>query len=94
MALDGNSKEKIKKYIEETYFYDLSKILDEVKMKDDEFSATCQITVQQAIIAFLEGEDYEDTILKAISIGGDCDTLAAMAGSIAYAYWKNLRRSI
>lgn len=94
MALDGNSKEKIKKYIEEMYFYDLSKKIDEVKMKDDEFSATCQTTVPQAIIAFLDGEDYEDTILKAISIGGDCDNLATMAGSIAYAYWMKIPEQI
>lgn len=90
MALDCNDKECIKKYIEEKYFYDLSKNLDEIKMEDDEFSAICQITVPQAIIAFLNGNDYEDTIFKAISIGGDCDTVAAMAGSIAYAYWKKI----
>ncbi len=94
MALDGKDKEHIKKYIEEKYFYDLSKSLDEIKMQDDEFSATCQITVPQAIIAFLNGNDYEDTIFKAISVGGDCDTVAAMAGSIAYAYWKEIPRHI
>jgi len=94
MALDGNGKEQIKKYIQDKYFYDLSKSLEEIKMKDDEFSATCQVTVPQAIIAFLEGDDYEDTVFKAISIGGDCDTVAAMAGSIAYAYWKKIPEHI
>lgn len=94
MALDGNSKTQIKKYIEERYFYDLSKSLDDIKMKENEFSATCQITVPQAIIAFFEGNDYEDTIVKAIGIGGDSDTVAAMAGGIAYAYWKKIPKHI
>ena len=59
-------------------------------MKDDDFSAICPVTVPQAFIAFFEGEDYESTILNSIVIGGDCDTVASMAGSIAYAYYKEI----
>lgn len=59
-------------------------------MKNDDFSASCPVTVPQAFVAFFEGTDYESTILNSITIGGDCDTVAAMAGSIAYAYYKKI----
>ena len=48
---------------------------------------SCQQTVPEAITAFLEGEDFEDVIRTAVSLGGDCDTLAAIAGSIAEAFY-------
>jgi len=94
LALDGCSKKQIKTYIESKYYYDLSLCLSDIKMGDDEFSAICQVTVPQALIALLNGGSYEDTILKAISIGGDCDTLAAMAGSIAFAHYKHIPENL
>jgi ADP-ribosylglycohydrolase len=77
-------KRRVKKHIEETYGYDLSRTLDEIR-PTYRFNETCQETVPQAIIAFLESRDFEDAIRNAISLGGDSDTLAAITGSIAEA---------
>ena len=77
-------KSRIKEHIEDEYGYDLSKSLDEIR-KDYKFDETCQGSVPQAIIAFLESTDFEDAIRNAISIGGDSDTIAAITGSIAEA---------
>lgn len=77
-------KRRIKEHIEAEYGYDLSKSLDEIR-PTYRFNETCQETVPQAIIAFLESSDFEDAIRNAISLGGDSDTLAAITGSIAEA---------
>ena len=77
-------KRRIKDYIEKEYGYDLSQTLDEIRPRYH-FNETCQETVPQAIIAFLESTDLEDAIRNAISLGGDSDTLAAITGSIAEA---------
>ena len=77
-------KRRIKDYIEKEYGYDLSQTLDEIRPRYH-FNETCQETVPQAIIAFLESGDFEDAIRNAISLGGDSDTLAAITGSIAEA---------
>ena len=75
-------KRRIKEYIEKEYGYNLSRTLDEIR-PTYRFKETCQETVPQAIIAFLESRDFEDAIRNAISLGGDSDTLAAITGSIA-----------
>ena len=77
-------KRRIKDYIEKEYGYNLSKTLDEIR-PNYRFNETCQETVPQAIIAFLESRDFEDAIRNAISLDGDSDTLAAITGSIAEA---------
>lgn len=77
-------KRRIKEHIENEYGYDLSMSLDEIR-KNYEFDETCQGSVPQAIIAFLESTDFEDAIRNAISIGGDSDTIATITGSIAEA---------
>ena len=77
-------KRLIKEHIEQGYGYNLSQTLDEIRPTYC-FNETCQNTVPQAIIAFLESTDFEDAIRNAISIGGDSDTLAAITGSIAEA---------
>ncbi len=79
-------KEQIAAEIEGLFGYDLSKPLDEIRptYRMDE---TCQGSVPQAIRAFLEGEDYESTVRLAVSIGGDSDTIACIAGGIAEAYY-------
>ena len=77
-------KAEIKKLIESNLGYDLSKTLDETR-PTYRFNESCQDTVPQAIIAFLESTDFEDAIRNAISLGGDSDTLAAITGSIAEA---------
>ena len=77
-------KRRIKEFIEQEHGYDLSRTLDEIR-PSYRFNETCQDTVPQAIIAFLESNDFEDAIRNAISLGGDSDTLAAITGSIAEA---------
>ncbi|MDD4324644.1 MAG: ADP-ribosylglycohydrolase family protein, partial [Eubacteriales bacterium] len=77
-------KLQIKEYIEREHGYDLSKTLDEIR-PTYRFNESCQDTVPQAIIAFLESVDFEDAIRNAISLGGDSDTLTAITGSIAEA---------
>ena len=87
MASRGLSKEEIKDEITEEYGYDLSKELNEIGQNVHKFDATCQVTVPEAIIAFLNSESYEDAIEKAILVGGDSDTIACMTGAIAGAYY-------
>ena len=77
-------KRRIRKHIEEKYGYDLSFTLDEIR-PGYRFDVTCQGSVPQAIVAFLESTGFEDAIRNAVSIGGDSDTIAAIAGSIAEA---------
>ena len=77
-------KRRIREYIEKEYGYNLSQSLDDIR-PTYHFNETCQNTVPQAIIAFLESTDFEDAIRNAISLGGDSDTLAAITGSIAEA---------
>ena len=80
-------KDRIKEHIEKAYGYDLSRTLDEIR-PGYKFNESCQETVPEAIIAFLESNSFEDAIRNAISLGGDSDTLAAISGSIAEAYYK------
>lgn len=87
LARTGEDKEIIKRYIEKEFGYDLSRKLCDIR-KTYSFDGSCQGTVPESIICFLEGVDTEDTIRNAISLGGDADTMGAIAGSIAEAYWK------
>ncbi len=86
MARRGYEKDYIKRYLELKYKYDLSRTLDEIR-PEYQFDETCQGTVPAAFRAFYEAESFEDTLRKAISLGGDSDTLAAIACSIAEAYY-------
>lgn len=87
MARNGSSKEEIKKYIENEFHYDLNRTLDEIR-PSFHMDETCQKTVPEAIIAFLEAKDFEDAIRNVVSLGGDTDTLGAITGSIAEAYYR------
>jgi hypothetical protein len=80
-------KDRIKEYIESKYGYDLSRKLADIRPVYH-FNESCQETVPEAVIAFLESYSFEDAIRNAISLGGDSDTLAAITGSIAEAYYK------
>ncbi len=86
LARTGADKEEIKAFIEKTFSYDLNRTLDEIR-PTYRFYVDCMRSVPEAIIAFLEGNDYEDVIRRAISLGGDSDTIACMAGGIAEAYY-------
>jgi ADP-ribosylglycohydrolase len=82
LCKEGKSKEEIKKYIEKTFYYNLDRTIAEIRPKY-EFDVSCQGSVPEAIIAFLEGDSFEEVIRLAISLGGDSDTIGAMAGAIA-----------
>lgn len=86
MARIGSSKELIKDYIETAYGYNLSRTIEEIKSSGYKFDVSCQGSVPEAIIAFLEGNSFEEAIRLAIYLGGDADTQAAIAGSIAEAF--------
>lgn len=85
LARQGKSKAGIREFVEDHFGYDLSRTLDEIR-PSYRFYETCQQSVPEAIIAFLESADYEDAVRKAVSLGGDADTTACMAGGIAQAY--------
>ena len=86
LARTGSTKDEIKAYIEENFNYDLSRTCDEIRPNYHHVES-CQETVPEAITAFLEGESFEDVIRTAVSLGGDCDTLTCIAGSIAEAFY-------
>ena len=86
LARTGFDKAEIRAYIEEEFVYDLSRTCDEIRPYYHH-TETCMETVPEAITAFLEGESFEDVIRTAVSLGGDCDTLTAIAGSIAEGYY-------
>lgn len=86
MARTGASKDEIKEYIQREFAYDLDRTCEEIR-KDYTFDVSCQGSVPESIIAFLEGKDYEDAVRNAVSLGGDADTQGAIAGSIAEAFF-------
>ncbi len=95
IATDGGSKEDIREYVER--YYPLSKSYAEIQ-PDYKWVSFCDGTVQPAVLAFLASENFEDAIRKAVALGGDSDTIAAITGSIAEAYygrpfelWKQAR---
>lgn len=89
LARTGKTKEEIKKYIQQTFKYNLERTLDEIRPKY-KFTESCQGSVPEAIIAFMESIDFESAIRLAISIGGDSDTIACITGGIAEAFYKDI----
>lgn len=85
MARQGSSLSEIRDFIDKNY-YPMDFTLDAIRPTYN-FDATCQGTVPQALMAFFESTSFEDAIRNAISIGGDSDTLAAICGSVAEAYY-------
>ncbi|MGX8686549.1 MAG: SseB family protein, partial [bacterium] len=86
LARTGRSKEEIKEYIVSEFGYDLSRTCEEIRPGYHHVE-TCQKTVPEAVTAFLEGNDFEDVIRTAVSLGGDCDTLTCIAGGMAEAFY-------
>lgn len=84
LAKTGSSKDEIKQFVES--YYPLDFTLDEIRPTYT-FDVSCQGSVPQAMQAFLESDSFEDTIRNAVSIGGDSDTIAAIAGSVAEAFY-------
>ena len=86
LARTGSSREDIRAWAEKEMGYDLSRTCDEIR-PEYAFDITCAGTVPPAIEAFLEGNSFEDVIRNAVCLGGDCDTLTCIAGSMAEAFW-------
>ncbi|MGC1619799.1 MAG: ADP-ribosylglycohydrolase family protein [Candidatus Acidiferrum sp.] len=86
LARTGSTKAGIRQYTAATFHYDLSRSADEIR-PTYRFNESCQDTVPQAIVCFLESTDFEDAIRNAISLGGDSDTLACITGGIAQAHY-------
>ncbi len=93
LARTGNTKQEIKEGIVKGFMYDLDRKIDNIR-PIYEFDISCQGSVPEAIIAFLESSSFEDAIRNAISIGGDSDTIACMTGSIAEAYYQEIPMEI
>jgi ADP-ribosylglycohydrolase len=93
LARTGSGKGEIKRSLESRFGYDLGRSLDEIR-PTYRFTESCRDTVPQAVTAFLEAENYEDAIRNAISLGGDADTLACIAGGIAEAFFGGVPQEI
>jgi len=94
MARNGKTKEEIKEYIYDYYYPEIDYLDYDELVETYEFDVSCQGSVPEAIYSFLISNDYEDTIKTAVSIGGDSDTIACMAGSIAEAYYKDISKTV
>ncbi len=93
LARTGRDKKAIKEEISTRFGYDLSRTLDEIRPHYS-YNESCNRTVPEAIIAFLESVDYEDAIRKSVSLGGDSDTQACITGGIAQAYYRSIPQKI
>lgn len=89
MARTGSTKEEIRRYISENFGYDMNRTCDDIRPTYS-FDGSCQGTVPESIIAFLDSKDYEDAIRLCISLGGDADTMGAITGAIAGAYYHKM----
>jgi ADP-ribosylglycohydrolase len=93
LARTGKTKPEIKGYIETKYGYDLDRTWEYLNQRYG-WKSSCQETVPEAIIAFLESDSFEDAIRKAVSIGGDSDTLACITGGIAEAFYGDIPKEM
>jgi ADP-ribosylglycohydrolase len=93
MARNHAPREEIRQVMSDMFGYDMSRTVDSIR-PTYQFEVSCQKTVPEAIIAFLESETFEHAIRLAISLGGDCDTVACVTGGIAQAYYGGVPRWI
>ena len=93
LARRGATKDELREEIERRFAYDLSASLDEIRPGYG-FELHCAKSVPEAITCFLESRSYEDAVRNAVSLGGDADTLAAIAGSIAEPFYGGVPDSI
>ena len=93
LSRNGRSKDEIKKVIEDNFHYDLSAPISEIR-KDYSFEVRAGNSVPQAIAALLQSEDYESAVRNAVSLGGDADTMACIAGGIAEAFYGDIPQKI
>lgn len=93
LARTGKSKEDIRQEISERFAYNLNRTVDEIRPAYS-FDVSCQGSVPESIIAFLDSENFEDAVRKGISLGGDSDTIACITGGIAQAFYKKIPQEI
>jgi ADP-ribosylglycohydrolase len=93
LARCGEDKAAIRSHIADRFSYDLRRTVEDIR-PNYSFDVSCQGSVPESIIAFLDADDYETTVKNAISLGGDADTMACIAGGIAQAYYKNIPADI
>lgn len=93
LARTGHTKEEIRRYIASTFDYDMNRTCDAIRPTYS-FDGSCQGTVPESIIAFLDSKDYEDALRLCISLGGDADTMGAITGAIAGAYYHQIPASL
>jgi len=86
MARTGSSKDDIRHFVESEFNYDLTRTIDGIR-PSYRFDVSCQGSVPEALIAFMESVDFEDAVRKAVSLGGDSDTIACIAGAVAGAFY-------
>jgi ADP-ribosylglycohydrolase len=89
LAKTGSSKDAIRQFIEQKFGYSLKRRLDDIR-PIYQFDSSCKGSVPEAIIAFLESDNFEDAIRKAVSLGGDSDTIACIYGGIAQTYYQKI----
>lgn len=93
LARQGEPKGRIRQLVQASFGYDLNRTIDDIRPTYS-FNESCQGTVPEAIIAFLDSSDYEEAVRLAISLGGDADTLACIAGGIAGAFYGGVPKDI
>ncbi len=93
LARKGTSREEIRRAVSKGFDYDLGRTLEAIRPAY-RFDVSCQGSVPESIIAFLESESYEDAVRKAVSLGGDSDTMACIAGGIAEAFYGGVPKEI
>lgn len=93
LCRQGRNKSDIKRYLEREFRYDLSRTLEEIRPGYG-FDVTCEGAVPEALICFLEAESFEDAVRNAVSLGGDADTQACIAGAVSEAYFGEVPEPI
>ena len=93
MARSGASKTEIREELSRRFGYDLSRTVSQIR-PDYQWDVSCQGSVPEALVAFLDSSDVESAIRLAISLGGDADTQAAIAGGVAHAFYRQVPSAI
>ncbi|MDR9500483.1 MAG: ADP-ribosylglycohydrolase family protein [Desulfurivibrionaceae bacterium] len=93
LARTGHHKETLRARLQELFGYNLHRTVDEIR-PFYAFDVSCQGSVPEALIAFLDSDSYEDAVRNAVSLGGDSDTLACMSGGIAEAFYGSVPSAI
>lgn len=93
LAKSGEGKETIRQAVKNRFGYNMDRTVDEIR-RSYSFDISCQGTVPEAIISFLDSESFEDAVRNAVSLGGDSDTLACITGGIAEAFYREVPEHI